>query len=77
MKGAEDPMPAKRTEPKTSKAPAARKPALRRKKAAPALVPPSYDDIATRAYFIHLEGGPDPFENWIRAESELSAVATA
>lgn len=77
MKGAADLMPAKRTEPKTSKAPAARKPALRRTKAAPALVPPSYEDIATRAYFIHLEGGRDPFENWLRAETELVAVATA
>lgn len=66
-------MPAKRTEPKTSKAPAARKPAIRRKKAAPA-VTLSYEDIATRAYFIHLEGGNDPFENWLRAEHELAAV---
>lgn len=67
-------MPAKRTEPKATKAPAARKPAIRRKKAAPAIVPPSYEDIATRAYFIHLDGGHDPFENWIRAETELAAV---
>jgi hypothetical protein len=67
-------MPAKRTEPKATKAPAARKPAIRRKKAAPAIVPPSYEDIATRAYFIHLDGGHDPFENWLRAETELTAV---
>lgn len=69
-------MAAKRTESKTSKAPAVRKPAIRRKKAAAAsaIVPPSYDDIATRAYFIHLEGGHDPFENWLRAETELTAV---
>jgi hypothetical protein len=60
-------MAAKRTEPKTSKAPAARKPAIRRKRQ-PAI---THDDIATRAYFIHLEGGHDPFENWIRAEREL------
>jgi hypothetical protein len=67
-------MPAKRTEPKATKAPAARKPAIRRKKAAPAIVPPSYEDIAARAYFIHLDGGHDPFENWLRAETELTAV---
>ena len=70
-------MPAKRTESKTSKAPAAaRKPAIRRKKAAaaaPAIVL-SYEDIATRAYYIHLEGGHDPLENWLRAETELTAV---
>jgi hypothetical protein len=68
-------MPAKRTESKTSKAPAAKKPAIRRKKAAPAITPVSYEDIATRAYFIHLEGGHDPFENWLRAEKELVATA--
>jgi hypothetical protein len=60
-------MAAKRTEPKTSKAPAVRKPAIRRKRQ-PAV---TYDDIATRAYFIHLEGGHDPLENWVRAEREL------
>lgn len=67
-------MPAKRTESKTSKAPAARKPAIRRKKAAQAVVTVSYEDIATRAYYLHLEGNNDPFENWIRAEHELAAA---
>lgn len=67
-------MPAKRTESKTSKAPAAKKPAVRRRKAAPA-VTVSYEDIATRAYYIHLEGGHDPLENWLRAEQELAAAA--
>jgi hypothetical protein len=68
-------MPAKRTESKTSKAPAARKPAVRRKRAAAAATAVSYDDIATRAYYLHLEGGDDPFENWLRAEHELTAQA--
>jgi hypothetical protein len=67
-------MPAKRTESKTSKAPAAKKPAIRRKKAAP-VITVSYEDIATRAYYIHLEGGHDPFENWLRAEQELVVTA--
>ena len=62
-------MPAKRSETKTSKAPAARKRTIRRK-----TVAVSHEDIATRAYYIHLEGGHDPFENWIRAEYELSAA---
>ena len=35
---------------------------------------PTYDDIATRAYYIHLEQGGDSFENWIRAERELVAA---
>jgi hypothetical protein len=60
-------MAPKRTEPKTAKATAVRKPAIRRKRA----VKVTYDDIATRAYYIHLEGGHDPFENWVRAEREL------
>jgi hypothetical protein len=67
-------MPAKRTEPKTSKAPAARKPAVRRKRVAPEPIVTSYEHIATRAYFIHLEGGHDPFENWLRAEHELATA---
>jgi hypothetical protein len=60
-------MAPKRTEPKTSKAPAARKPGLRRKRT----VEVTHHDIATRAYYIHLEGGLDPLENWVRAEREL------
>jgi hypothetical protein len=63
-------MAPKRTEPKTSKAPTTRKPVLRRKRT-PTI---TQEDIATRAYYIHLEGGHDPFENWIRAERELVAV---
>lgn len=63
-------MPAKRTEPKASKAPAARKPSLRRKRT-PVATP---DDIAVRAYYLHLEGGLDPQENWLRAERELVGV---
>jgi hypothetical protein len=35
------------------------------------LAGPSFDEIATRAYYIHLEGGADPLENWLRAEREL------
>jgi Protein of unknown function (DUF2934) len=31
----------------------------------------TFDHIATRAYFIHLEEGGDPHENWLRAEREL------
>jgi hypothetical protein len=29
------------------------------------------DHIATRAYYIHLEEGGDPYANWLRAEREL------
>ena len=62
-------MPAKRTESTTSKAPAARKRTVRRK---PSAV--SHEAVATRAYYLHLEGGHDPFENWLRAERELATA---
>jgi hypothetical protein len=66
-------MPPKRTEPKTSKAPSAHKPAGRRKRVEPTIIV-SQKDIAARAYYIHLEAGHDPFENWLRAEAELATA---
>lgn len=33
---------------------------------------PSHDQIAERAYAIHLEGGGSDEENWLRAERELT-----
>ena len=44
----------------------------RRRKAAP--VEATWDHVATRAYYIHLEEGGDPTENWLRAERELIAA---
>jgi hypothetical protein len=36
---------------------------------------PSHDEIAERAYFIHLEeGGRDQLGNWLRAEDELTTA---
>jgi len=33
------------------------------------------DDVATRAYYIHLEdGSSNDLENWLRAERELTAA---
>ena len=61
-------MAAKRSEATAPKAP--RKPAIRRRKA-PAV---AHDAIAVRAYYMHLEGGHDPVENWVRAERELAQV---
>jgi hypothetical protein len=63
-------MAVKRTAAKAEKTAPARKPAGRRK-AAPAPIP-AHEHVAVRAYFLHLEGGHDPFENWIRAERELA-----
>jgi Protein of unknown function (DUF2934) len=36
---------------------------------------PSHAEIAERAYFIYLQdGATDEFENWVRAERELTAA---
>ena len=34
----------------------------------------NWEHIATRAYYIHLEQGGDPIENWLCAERELVAA---
>jgi hypothetical protein len=35
---------------------------------------PAHEAVAERAYFIALEQGGQPFENWLQAERELAAV---
>jgi hypothetical protein len=68
-------MPKKATEAAAStRKPAARKTttARRTKKATP--VEATWDHVATRAYYIHLEEGGDPTENWLRAEREVIAA---
>jgi hypothetical protein len=67
-------MPKKATEAAAStRKPAARKTTTRRTKKA-ALIETPWDHVATRAYYIHLEEGGDPTENWLRAERELIAA---
>jgi hypothetical protein len=34
----------------------------------------TWEHVAERAYYIHLEEGGDAIENWLRAERELVAV---
>ena len=46
-----------------------RKPTLRRRKQTV-----TYEQIAERAYFLHLERGGDAFDNWIVAERELATA---
>jgi hypothetical protein len=38
------------------------------------LLRPRRDDIERRAYFIALERGGDPVDNWLTAEAELTAA---
>jgi hypothetical protein len=46
------------------------KPSARKRAAAPQ--PVTHEQIALRAYELHLHGaGADPMENWLRAEREL------
>jgi len=65
-------MAVKRTTAKAEKTTFARKPAARRKAEAAPASAPAHEHVAVRAYFLHLEGGHDPFENWLRAERELA-----
>jgi hypothetical protein len=68
-------MPRKATEAAATKKPAAKKATTtRRTKRATEPVVLSWEHVAERAYFIHLEEGGDPTENWLRAEQELVAV---
>jgi Protein of unknown function (DUF2934) len=53
--------------------PASKRANLRKPEAKPSQ--PGHDEIAERAYFIHLEqGSSDELANWLRAERELEAA---
>jgi hypothetical protein len=67
-------MPRKATEAAAAaKKPAAKKTTTRRVKKTETNELPelTWDHVATRAYFISLDEGGDPTENWLRAEREL------
>ena len=66
-------MPRKATEAAATKKPAAKRTVTRRTKKVEATEPIvlTWEHVATRAYYIHLEEGGDPVENWLRAEQEL------
>jgi len=69
-------MPRKATEAAATKKPAAKKVTTTRrttKKASEPIVL-TWEHVATRAYYIHLEEGGNAVENWLRAEQELVAV---
>jgi hypothetical protein len=68
-------MPRKATEAAATEKPATktRTAAPRRKKASEPIVL-TWEHVAERAYYIHLEEGGDAVENWLRAERELVAV---
>jgi hypothetical protein len=64
-------MPRKATEAAAAATkPATKKAATRRTKKLET-IELTWDHVATRAYYISLEEGGDPTENWLRAEREL------
>ena len=69
-------MPRKAPEAAATKKPAAKKATTTRRTTKKATEPIvlSWEHVATRAYYIHLEEGGNPDENWLRAERELVAV---
>jgi hypothetical protein len=67
-------MPRKATEAAATKKTAAKKTITRRTKKATEPIVLTWEDIATRAYYIHLEEGGDASENWMRAERELATA---
>jgi hypothetical protein len=66
-------MPRKATEAAATKKPAAKRTVTRRTKTTEATEPIvlTWEHVATRAYYIHLDEGGDAVENWLRAEREL------
>jgi hypothetical protein len=67
-------MPRKATEAAAlTKKAATKRTTTRRTKKAEA-IETAWDDVATRAYYIFIEEGGDPLENWLRAERELIAA---
>ncbi len=68
-------MPRKATEAAATEKPAAKKRTAtpRARKASEPIVL-TWEHVAERAYYIHLEEGGEPLENWLRAERELVTV---
>jgi Protein of unknown function (DUF2934) len=62
------------TEAAATTKPAAKKTATRRTKKATEPIVLSWEHIAERAYYIHLDEGGNEVDNWLRAEQELIAA---
>jgi hypothetical protein len=69
-------MPRKATEAAATKKPAAPKRTVTRrtKTTETEAIVLTWEHVATRAYYISLDEGGDPIENWLRAERELIAA---
>jgi hypothetical protein len=67
-------MPRKTTEAAATTKPVAKRTVTRRKKKTEETVVLTWEHVAERAYYIHLDQGGDPVENWLRAEQELAVA---
>jgi hypothetical protein len=67
-------MPRKTTEAAATTKPVAKRTVTRRKKKAEETVVLTWEHVAERAYYIHLDEGGDPVGNWLRAEQELAVA---
>jgi hypothetical protein len=67
-------MPRKATQAAATEKTAAKKTTTRRTKKTTEPIVLTWEDVATRAYYIHLEEGGDAQENWMRAERELATA---
>ena len=67
-------MPRKTTEAAATTKPVAKRTVTRRKKKTEETIVLSWEHVAERAYYIHLDAGGDPVENWLRAEQELAVA---
>jgi len=64
-------MPRKTTEAAATTKPVAKRTVTRRKKKTEETIVLNWEHVAERAYYISLDEGGDPVENWLRAEREL------
>ncbi len=67
-------MPRKTTEAAATTKPVAKRTVTRRKKTTEETIVLTWEHVAERAYYIHLDEGGDPTENWLRAERELAVA---
>jgi hypothetical protein len=67
-------MPRKTTEAAATTKPVAKRTVTRRKKKTEETIVLTWEHVAERAYYIHLDAGGDPVENWLRAEQELAVA---
>lgn len=67
-------MPRKTTEAAATTKPVAKRTVTRRKKTTEETIVLTWEHVAERAYYIHLDEGGDPVENWLRAEQELAVA---